>query len=178
MADNKSSVTLPLLITKGLILFPGNARLIDAGRDFSINAIKVAKSKTDSLILITSQRDENLENPTAEDIYLTGVLARVISISEREKRIRARVEVVSRVTLSNIELDEKDDKCFIADGNLIEPIAISDKESEAIVSSINHEIEKYPSLFVCLLSGLPTENLLDAIQNDEEQQRGDHHQGR
>ena len=161
MADNKSSVTLPLLITKGLILFPGNSRLIDAGRDFSINAIKVSKSKTDSLILITSQKEENLDTPTANDIFLTGVLARVISISEREKRIRARVEVISKVTLSKIELDDKDDHCFVADGEIIDPIAISDKESEAIVSSINHEIEKYPSV----ISKLP-KNIINMLSDN------------
>ena len=56
MASNPSSLTLPLLITKGLILFPKNQRLIDAGRDFSINAIKVSREKADSLILIVSQK--------------------------------------------------------------------------------------------------------------------------
>ena len=129
MADQSSSVTLPLLITKGLILFPGNSRLIDAGRDFSINAIKVSKNKTDSLILITSQKDENVDNPSVEDIYLTGVLARVISISERDKRIRARVEVLSRVSLSNVSFDDKEDNCFVAEGQILEAITISDKET-------------------------------------------------
>ena len=161
MADQSSSVTLPLLITKGLILFPGNSRLIDAGRDFSINAIKVSKNKTDSLILITSQKDENVDNPSVEDIYLTGVLARVISISERDKRIRARVEVLSRVSLSNVSFDDKEDNCFVAEGQILEPITISDKESEAVVSSINHEAEKYPSV----MSRLP-KNIINLMSDN------------
>ena len=82
MASNPSSLTLPLLITKGLILFPKNQRLIDAGRDFSINAIKVSKDKADNLILITSQIDSDVENPTEQDVFKIGVLARVMSISE------------------------------------------------------------------------------------------------
>ena len=161
MADQSSSVTLPLLITKGLILFPGNSRLIDAGRDFSINAIKVSKNKTDSLILIASQKDENIDNPSVEDIYLTGVLARVISISERDKRIRARVEVLSRVSLSNVSFDDKEDNCFVAEGQILEPITISDKESEAVVSSINHEAEKYPSV----MSRLP-KNIINLMSDN------------
>lgn len=161
MADKSSTVTLPLLITKGLILFPGNSRLIDAGRDFSINAIKVSKLKTDSLILITSQKDENLDTVSPQDVYLTGVLARVISISEREKRVRARVEVVSRVSLSNIEFDDKEDNCYVADGEVMDPIALSDKESEAVVSSINHEVEKFPSV----LSRLP-KNIVNLMSDN------------
>ena len=108
MASNPSSLTLPLLITKGLILFPKNQRLIDAGRDFSINAIKVSKDKADNLILITSQIDSDVENPTEQDVFKIGVLARVMSISERDKRIRTRVEVIDRVELSDIKLDEED----------------------------------------------------------------------
>ena len=145
MAENPSSLTLPLLITKGLILFPKNTRLIDAGRDFSINAIKVSKEKTDSLILISSQKDSDIENPTAEDVFAVGVLARIVSISEREKRIRARVEVIDRVELSNIALDN-DDKCFAANAVLLNPIDVDDKSSEAVVNAINHELEKYPSI--------------------------------
>ena len=51
MAESPSTLTLPLLITKGLILFPKNQKLIDAGRDFSINSIKVSKEKSDSFFL-------------------------------------------------------------------------------------------------------------------------------
>ena len=147
MADNQSSVTLPLLITKGLVLFPGNTRLIDAGRDFSINSIKVSKAKTDSLILITSQKSENNDNPTAEDVFEIGVLARIVSITERESRIRARVEVIDRVKLSQIVYDEKEDKCFVAQGTIIEPVAVSSKESANAVGNINAEVEKYPAVF-------------------------------
>ncbi len=145
MGSNPSSLTLPLLITKGMILFPKNTRLIDAGRDFSVNAIKVSREKTDSLILITSQVDSEIENPTAQDVYTIGVLARIVSVSERDKRIRARVEVIDRVELTNIALDN-DDKCFGADATLLNPIEVDDQSSEAVVNAINHELEKYPSI--------------------------------
>ncbi len=145
MATSPSSLTLPLLITKGMILYPKNQKLIDAGRDFSINAIRTSKDKADSLILISSQREVDIENPTSEDVFPTGVLARIVSVSEREKRLRARVEVIDRVSLSNIELD-KDDNCYIAKAIILDPIQIDEKSSETIVNSINHELEKFPSV--------------------------------
>ena len=150
MAEKKSSVTLPLLITKGLVLFPSNTRLIDAGRDFSINSIKVSREKTDSLILITSQIDTNDDDPTPSTIYHTGVVARIASVSERENRLRVRVEVIDRVTLSHIVFDD-DDKCFVSQGDFIEPIVLNDQENEGVVTSINHELNKYPQI----LSHLP-----------------------
>ena len=145
MATSPSSLTLPLLITKGMVLYPKNQKLIDAGRDFSVNAIRTSKDKADSLILISSQREVDIENPTSEDVFPTGVLARIVSVSEREKRLRARVEVIDRVSLSNIELD-KDDNCYIAKAIMLDPIQIDEKSSETIVNSINHELEKFPSV--------------------------------
>lgn len=87
MADKPSTLTLPLLITRGMILYPKITRLIDAGRDFSVNAIKASREKADSLILVTSQMDSDIENPTEKDIFKIGVLARIISITERDKRV-------------------------------------------------------------------------------------------
>lgn len=155
MADNPQTVTLPLLITKGLILYPKNQKLIDAGRDFSINAIKVSKEKADSLILIVSQREVEVENPTSEDVFSTGVLARVISISEKEKRLRSRVEVIDRVSLSNVKFDEED-KCYAADGVILPNIEVDRESSATIVTSINHELEKYPTVISKLPKNIVT----------------------
>ena len=150
MANTPSSIVLPLLVTKGMIIYPKNQKLIDAGRDFSINAIKTSRDKSDSLILIVSQKDNDVENPVADDIYSVGVLARIVSISEREKRLRARVEVLSRVSLSEIKLDDED-HCFVAKGTFIPDIVIDENSSSTIVASINNELEKFPTV----LSKLP-----------------------
>ncbi|MCR4911807.1 MAG: endopeptidase La [Bacilli bacterium] len=150
MAEKPSSVTLPLLITKGLVLFPANTRLIDAGRDFSMNAINVSREKTDSLILITSQIDVNDDNPTASDIYNVGVIARIQSVSERENRLRVRVEVIDRVTLSHIIFDDEE-KTFVCQGIFLDQLVVNEQESEEIVQTINREINKYPQV----LSHLP-----------------------
>lgn len=150
MADNPSSLTLPLLITKGMVLFPSTTRLIEAGRDFSVKAVKVAREKSDSLILITSQNNSDVDRPTPNDVFTTGVLARIISISEKENIAKIRVEVIDRVSLTNIAFDAEDE-CYVSEATMIEAIKVDPKSGEAIVSAINHELEKYPSV----LSKLP-----------------------
>ena len=55
MADKPKVLSLPLLITRSLVIFPGNQQLIEAGREFSINAINLSRNKADSLIYISSQ---------------------------------------------------------------------------------------------------------------------------
>ena len=150
MADNPSSLTLPLLITKGLVLFPSTTRLIEAGRDFSVKAVKVAREKSDSLILITSQNNSDVDRPSPNDVFTTGVLARIISISEKENIAKIRVEVIDRVSLTNIAFDAEDE-CYVSEATMIEAIKVDPKSGEAIVSAINHELEKFPSV----LSKLP-----------------------
>ena len=159
MASSPSTLTLPLLITRGLILFPHITRLIDAGRDFSVNAIKASREKADSLILVTSQMDPELDNPNEKDVFKTGVLARIVSITEREKRMRVRVEVIDRADLSNIVLDNED-QCYVANATLLNPIEVDSQSSEAVVNAINHELEKYPSI----ISRLP-KNIIEMCSN-------------
>ena len=161
MADSPTSLTLPLLVTKGLILFPKNQKLIDAGRDFSINSIRVSRDKSDSLILIASQKEIDVETPSSETIFSVGVLARIVSVSEREKRIRVRVEVIDRVNLTNIHFDEED-KCFVSDGTLIPQIQVDADTAATLVSSINHELERFPTV----ISKLPKSIVTLCSNND------------
>ena len=145
MAKQPSTLTLPLLITKGLIAFPHSNKVVDAGRDFSVSAVKVSREKADSLILLTSQINSEVDRPVASDVYAIGVLARIVSISEKDQIIKTRLETIDRVSLSDIAFDEED-KCYVAKATLLEQIPVSQKESEAIVNAINHELEKYPSV--------------------------------
>ena len=141
----KTTIRLPLLITKGLVFFPGNTKLIDAGRDFSVSAIKTSRTENDSLLFITAQFN-GVDRPDSHDFYHIGTLARIISISEKETKVRVRVEIVDRVALSNIEFDTNLNS-FVADGLLIDALTADEKDSSAIVDSIKAEIDKQPSLY-------------------------------
>ena len=50
--NTKAKVTLPLLITKNFVLFPGRKdERIDVGRDFSIKAVNSSRDNNSSLLL-------------------------------------------------------------------------------------------------------------------------------
>ena len=150
MADKPKSLNLPLLITRSLVIFPGNQQLIEAGRDFSINAINLSRNKTDSLLFITSQLQSENENPTINDIYHFGTLCHIISCSERDNRLRVRVEVLERVSLENIAIDENE-KTFVADGHIFDMPEITQMESQSFIKSISKALESSPAIF----SGMP-----------------------
>ena len=67
---------LPLINT---VLFPGVVIPITAGRDKSIQLINDA-NKGDKVIGVVAQKDGDIENPTSEDIYKTGVVAQILRV--------------------------------------------------------------------------------------------------
>ena len=59
---------VPLLPLRNTVLFPGVVIPITAGRDKSIQLIKDA-NKSDKIIGVVAQKDQNIENPSTSDIY-------------------------------------------------------------------------------------------------------------
>jgi ATP-dependent Lon protease len=157
MAENNQALTLPLLITRGLVMFPGNQQIIEAGRDFSINAVKLAHSQSDSLIFTTSQKDYNVDTPTENDVYNVGTLCRILSFTDKEGRSRVRVEVVERVALDLIQIDSTNN-CFFAQGTVLEMPKVSNEKNDAIINAINQSLDKMPNL----VSNLPR-NIANSI---------------
>ncbi|MFK8165005.1 MAG: endopeptidase La [Lewinella sp.] len=71
--------TLPILALKNSVLFPTIVIPINIGRDRSIKAINQA-SDTDKWVAVFSQRDLKIEDPTGEDLYEVGTLARILKM--------------------------------------------------------------------------------------------------
>ena len=71
--------TLPILPLRNTVLFPGVVIPITAGRDMSIDLINEA-NKGSKIIGVVSQKDGEVENPSADDINTTGVVARILRV--------------------------------------------------------------------------------------------------
>ncbi|HMC00878.1 MAG TPA: endopeptidase La, partial [Flavobacteriaceae bacterium] len=70
---------LPILPLRNTVLFPGVVIPITAGRDKSIKLIKDANSGS-KVIGVVSQKDESVEDPSANDINETGTVARILRV--------------------------------------------------------------------------------------------------
>ena len=70
---------LPILALKNTVLFPGVVIPITVGRDKSIKAISAAHSDK-KLVAVLSQKDAKIEEPTAEDLFQRGTVARIIRL--------------------------------------------------------------------------------------------------
>ncbi|HRJ14302.1 MAG TPA: LON peptidase substrate-binding domain-containing protein, partial [Saprospiraceae bacterium] len=70
---------LPVLALKNTVLFPGIVIPITVGRNKSIKAINTAYEEN-RLIAVLSQKDANIEDPAAEDLYRVGSVARILKL--------------------------------------------------------------------------------------------------
>jgi ATP-dependent Lon protease len=71
--------SLPILPLRNTVLFPGVVIPITASRDKSIKLINDANN-ADKLIGVVSQIDKNIEDPSLNDIYKTGTVAKILKV--------------------------------------------------------------------------------------------------
>lgn len=142
MADK--TLNLPLLITRGLIVFPNITESIEAGRSFSMNAISESRDNTNSLILITAQKDPKNNDLTGDgDIYDVATLCRIVNFVEQEKFFRIRVVGSKRVKLNKVRYENDS---YWAEGEVIIDETGDENEEVALIRNIVKAFEETPSL--------------------------------
>lgn len=133
--DKKSKISLPLLITKNFVIFPGKKdEKVDAGRDFSIKAINASRDLNSSLLLITSQKDSSVETPSDKDVYSVGALAKIVSYSDMKGYVRIRIIAEERFSFKSISFDPQG--FYVGEGYILESIESNEKESASLMKKI------------------------------------------
>lgn len=75
---------LPVLPVRNTVLFPNAAVPLFVGRPSSVAAIQHAQRHGD-LLLVVSQKDGAMDNPTQDDLYRIGVICLVAKVTELER---------------------------------------------------------------------------------------------
>ena len=102
---NKSEV-LPCIPLRGVTIFPKTVIHFDVGREKSIKALEKAMT-TDKLLFVSTQKDDNILIPKADDIYEVGTVVRVKQMLKIQgDAVRVLVEGVSRATVSEVLTSE------------------------------------------------------------------------
>ena len=73
-------VTLPVLPSRGLILFPELTIGIEVGREASLLAVEQSLQDEDRLIFLVSQIDPEKDEYRAKDLYRNGTIAKVMQV--------------------------------------------------------------------------------------------------
>ena len=74
---------IPILATRNMVMFLGVISPVLVGRSSSINLVKrMQQASENSVIAIFCQKDPNVDSPTNQDLYETGVYAKIIRVLE------------------------------------------------------------------------------------------------
>ncbi len=149
MNEGPQTLTLPLLPTRSFVLFPSTVQPIEAGREFSINAIRAAHAEADSLIFVACQKNPNDETVDLDKIYHYGTLCRIVSIIEKGDLVRVRVDVVERVRINNLSYDKKN-AYYVAEGVIEKVPAVSELENDSIIRAIVEKLNNLPNVLSLL----------------------------
>ena len=149
MNEGPQTLTLPLLPTRSFVLFPATIQPIEAGRLFSINAIRTAHAQADSLIFVACQKNPNDETVDFSSVYQYGTLCRIVSIVEKGDLVRVRVDVVERVRLNNLSYDETNGY-YVAEGEISRIPPVSDIENDSIIRAIVEKLNNLPNVLSLL----------------------------
>ncbi len=135
---------IPLIPLRGLIVFPYLMLYFDVGRKKSVEALEEAMLR-DQYIFLTTQKDIEIEEPSIEDFYSFGTIAKIKQMLKLPgDSIRVLVEGVSRGVITDfVKTEEYFEVEYQEIDNLNDEPT---KEEQAYIRAINETFEKYSSL--------------------------------
>ena len=102
----RPGVTYPALALRGLVVFPGMLLQFDVGRKKSVLAVQKAM-EGDQLIFLVTQTSLSENEPTADDLYKVGVVARVKQLVRHgDDELKIFVEGVCRAEVNRLVFEE------------------------------------------------------------------------
>lgn len=134
---NKEEVpqVLPILPLKNTVLFPGVVIPITAGRDASIKLINDANNGN-KVIGVVAQKDREIENPSENDIFQYGTVARIIRVLKMpDGNTTVIIQGKKRFHIEKVLENEPYLKAEVSEMPEARP-AVDNKEFKAIIDSI------------------------------------------
>ena len=137
--DANPIVQLPLVCTRGVIVFPDQDVIIDVGREKSTRAVDEAQEKFDSQVVLVAQRDLAVEAPEINDLYSFGTLCQIRHIRRMDGYLRVKFKGLQRVKLHTII---NDDEMMSVTAEVVQDTEQDHLEEVALVRKIARQFEE------------------------------------
>lgn len=157
----ENNLVLPVLAIRGLVFFPGMMLQFDVARKKSILAASEAMEK-DRLIFLVTQVNLSENEPTGDDLYKMGVIARIKQVVHRsEEGVKLHVEGLCRGEIVSLV---KENPYLL--GNIQKSPVLTYKKSyksEALIRIVHEKFDQYLGLF----KRVPPDVLLGVLQEKD-----------
>ena len=134
---------MPVIPLRGVTLLPGVLFHFDAGRDITMKAVKAAMKK-DQFVVIVSQKDGSVEEPSSDDFHQVGTVATVKQIVRLSgKTMRVIVSGIQRAYVEGITSEDGYLSAHVTPFAETEVPSWNSIELEAILRSIKELFQLY-----------------------------------
>ena len=135
-----NSPIIPVLPLRDIVVFPQMVVPLFVGRKLSVNALNNVM-KYNKKILLIAQKNSEIDNPTSENLYRVGTLAKILQLLKLpDGTIKVLVEGLERVKVSKIH-QTKD--FIIANYSFIKPVDKNVSKAKALMKIILEQFESY-----------------------------------
>ena len=135
--------TLPVLPLRDVVVFPYMVMPLFVGRAKSISALDEAMNEGKQLLLV-SQKQADLEEPTVDDVFDVGTIANIIQLLKLpDGTVKVLVEGQQRAKIN--QLNDGEDH-FSAEATPIETTFGDEKELDVVKAAVLNEFESYLQL--------------------------------
>ena len=132
--------SIPALAVRGITPIPTNDFRIEVGRKKSLDAIKASEKDFSQYIVILVQKNPLIEEPTKEDLYEYGALAKVaMKIKLPNGNFKIKFNIIDRVKIENYL---QEDDFFVVDYEEVNTIISNDDEELTLIKMVVEEIAK------------------------------------
>lgn len=133
--------TLPVLVLRDIVVFPYMIVPLYVGRTKSKKAVDSALN-TDRLILLLTQKDMNIEEPSEDQLYQFGTVALIVRMLKLpDGRMRVLIQGISRVKVRSLIDDGKTMQAEIVQLEDEEP-ALLTLEDKAMIKNVRQKFEQ------------------------------------
>ena len=170
MEEVQTVLALPVICTRGMIVFPHNDLTLDVGRRKSLRAIEDAMNTYDGNLIFVSQTNPVDEDPGFDGVYHVGTLCKIKKRIRRDSQgtIKLTVTGIDRVELTSMDVVNG---CLYAQATVLNDVTGDTNEELALVRRVTENMETLatavPSLprdvRMALAKGVPAYRLADTI---------------
>ena len=135
---------LPVMTLREVVLFPRSIVPLFVGRGASIKAIESALQSYDKKIFLVTQKDAQLENPTAQDVFETGTVCNILQMLRLpDKTIKILFEGLYRASCKKEELELDPETISHVQVYQLPETEENNAESQALIRATQEAVEEY-----------------------------------
>ena len=139
----EARITLPVLPLRDMVVFPHMAAPLFVGREKSVRALEFADGHEGQIMLV-AQKEAAENDPQAEDIYHTGVVAQILQVLKLpDGTIKVLVEGKKR---ARIESSSEKDGMMVADLLVLADLTSDPDKLESLAKSVVQRFSTYAGL--------------------------------